>query len=114
MLTVTYDQHEVTLPAIALIEQNEVLFENHFAECRDIATMTDDEKGKLFYNFFQFKAHPLGGNKLFDKAYSHLEMHSHNFVSHWQKAEAEIIDNGYSYNCPDCGGSLHKMSNKIH
>ena len=76
--------------------------------------LDENEKGKLFYNFFQFKAHPLGGNKLFDKAYSHLEMHSHNFVSHWQKAEAEIIDNGYSYNCPDCGGSLHKMSNKIH
>ena len=73
-----------------------------------------DQNGKVPYNFLQFKAHPLGGNKLFDKAYSHLEMHSHNFVSHWQKAEAEIIDNGYSYNCPDCDGSLHKMSNKIH
>jgi molybdopterin/thiamine biosynthesis adenylyltransferase len=76
--------------------------------------LDENEKGKLFYNFFQFKAHPLGGNKLFDKAYKPLGMSAHNFVSHWQKAEAEIIENGYSYNCPDCGGRLHKMANKIY
>lgn len=73
-----------------------------------------DEKGKLVYNFFQFKVHPQGGNNLFDKSYKSLGMSAHNFVSHWQKAEAEIIDNGYSYNCPDCGGSLHEMATKFY
>lgn len=59
------------------------------------------------YNFFQFKAHPMGGNNLFNKAYSHLGMHSHNFVSYWQNAEAELKINGYDYDCPDCKGTLH-------
>ncbi len=65
-----------------------------------------DENGAL-PNFFQFKAHPSGGNVLFDKAYEHLGVHSHNFVSYWQKAEAELKINGYDYDCPDCNGSLH-------
>lgn len=58
-------------------------------------------------NFFQFKAHPFGGNTLFDEAYFHLGIHSHNFVSYWQNAEAELKINGYDYDCPDCNGSLH-------
>lgn len=67
-----------------------------------------DEKGAV-PNFFQFKAHPNGGNTLFDNVYSHLGMHSHNFVSYWQKAEAELKINGYDYDCPDCKGSLHYL-----
>lgn len=65
-----------------------------------------DEKGTV-PNFFQFKAHPFGGNTLFDKAYFHLGKHSHNFVSYWQSADAELKINGYNYDCPDCNGSLH-------
>lgn len=63
------------------------------------------------YNFFQFKAHPMGGNNLFNKAYSNLGMHSHNFVSYWQNAEAELKINGYDYDCPDCKGTLHHAVN---
>lgn len=73
-----------------------------------------DGKRNVPYNFFQFKVHPQGGNNLFDKSYKSLGMSAHNFVSHWQKAEAEIIDNGYSYNCPDCDGSLHEMATKFY
>ncbi len=63
------------------------------------------------FNFFQFKAHPMGGNSLFNKAYSHLTMHAHNFVSHWQNAEAELKIHGYDYDCPDCRGTLHYIVN---
>ena len=70
-----------------------------------------DQKGKIPYNFFQFKAHPLGGNSLFDKAYEHLNGNAQNFISYWQKADAELKINGYSYDCPDCDGALH---HKIH
>lgn len=63
------------------------------------------------YNFFQFKAHPMGGNNLFNKAYSHLGMHSQNFVSYWQNAEAELKIHGYDYDCPDCKGTLHHSVN---
>lgn len=66
-----------------------------------------DKDGKVQFNFFQFKAHPNGGNKLFDSAYSHLGMHARNFVSYWQSADAELKINGYDYDCPDCNGSLH-------
>lgn len=65
-----------------------------------------DEKGTV-PNFFQFKVHPNGGNTLFDRAYSNLGTHSHNFVSYWQSADAELKINGYNYDCPDCNGSLH-------
>ena len=64
---------------------------------------------KIDYNFFQFKLSPLGGNKLFDNAYENLGMNAHNFISYWQKVDAEILENGYEYNCPDCGGKLHKL-----
>lgn len=67
--------------------------------------------GTTPYNFFQFKAHPMGGNNLFNKAYSHLKMHSHNFISYWQNAEAELKINGYDYDCPDCKGTLHHAVN---
>ncbi|MBN8643468.1 MAG: ThiF family adenylyltransferase [Flavobacteriales bacterium] len=67
--------------------------------------------GSTPFNFFQFKAHPVGGNKLFDKAYSHLRMNAHNFVSHWQNAEAELKIHGYDYDCPDCKGNLHHAVN---
>ncbi len=63
------------------------------------------------YNFFQFKAHPMGGNNLFGRAYSNLGMHSHNFVSYWQNAEAELKVTGYDYDCPDCKGTLHHAVN---
>lgn len=65
-----------------------------------------NEEGRVLFNFFQFVAHPNGGNKLFNDAYSQLGMHSHNFISYWQKAEAELRINGYEYDCPDCKGSL--------
>lgn len=67
--------------------------------------------GATTYNFFQFKAHPMGGNNLFNKAYTNLGMHSHNFVSYWQNAEAELKINGYDYDCPDCKGTLHHAVN---
>lgn len=63
------------------------------------------------YNFFQFKAHPMGGNNLFGKAYSHLGMHSGIFMSYWQNAEAELMVTGYDYDCPDCQGQLHHAVN---
>lgn len=65
------------------------------------------KRGTTPPNFFQFKAHPFGGNKLFDNAYCQLDIHSHNFVSYWQSADAELKINGYNYDCPDCNGSLH-------
>ena len=86
----------------------------------DVKTMNEYElfwdslvskDGSTPYNFFQFKAHPMGGNNLFNKAYSHLGMHSHNFVSYWQNAEAELKINGYDYDCPDCKGQLHHAVN---
>ena len=86
----------------------------------DVKTMNEYElfwnslvskDGLTPYNFFQFKAHPMGGNNLFDKAFSHLEMHSHNFVSYWQNAEAELKINGYDYDCSDCNGTLHHAVN---
>lgn len=67
--------------------------------------------GATPYNFFQFKAHPMGGNNLFNKAYSNLGMHSHSFVSYWQNAEAELKVTGYDYDCPDCQGQLHPAVN---
>lgn len=63
------------------------------------------------YNFFQFKTHPFGGNILFDKAYEHLGGSAQNFISFWQKANAELKINGYGYDCPDCNGILH---HKLH
>lgn len=65
------------------------------------------KQGSTPLNFFQFKVHPMGGNKLFEKAYSHLGMSAHNFTSYWQNAEAELKINGYDYDCPDCNGKLH-------
>ncbi|NMR34963.1 ThiF family adenylyltransferase [Chryseobacterium aquaticum] len=70
-----------------------------------------DKNDQVHYNFFQFKAHPFGGNILFDKAYEHLNGNAQNFISYWQKADAELKVNGYDYDCPDCNGLLH---NKIH
>lgn len=66
-----------------------------------------DKDGIIHHNFFQFKAHPLGGNTLFDNAYNSLGMTAHNFMSYWQKADAELLINGYDYDCPDCKGKLH-------
>lgn len=70
-----------------------------------------DENDQVSYNFFQFKAHPFGGNSLFDKAYEHLNGKAQNFISFWQNPDAELKVNGYSYDCPDCNGILH---HKIH
>lgn len=69
--------------------------------------MKDETRTYIPFNFFQFKVQKWGGNQLFDKAYSHLGMHAHNFVSFWQSADAELKINGYDYDCPDCNGSLH-------
>lgn len=69
--------------------------------------MKDEKRTSIPFNFFQFKVQSWGGNILFNKAYSHLGMHSHNFVSYWQRADAELKINGYNYDCPDCNGSLH-------
>jgi len=67
--------------------------------------------GATAYNFFQFKTHPMGGNSLFDKAYGHLKMNAHNFISYWQTADAELKITGYDYDCPDCKGTLHHVVN---
>ena len=66
-----------------------------------------DKNDQVSYNFFQFKAHPFGGNKLFEEAYNSFGHHSENFISYWQKADAELKINGYDYDCPDCNGILH-------
>jgi molybdopterin/thiamine biosynthesis adenylyltransferase len=84
-----------------------ILFGGHFNEYELFWDYMKDKDGKISQNFFQFKAHPMGGNNLFSKAYSHLGMHSQNFVSYWQNAEAELRINGYDYDCPDCKGTLH-------
>lgn len=68
-----------------------------------------DKNDQVSYNFFQFKAHPFGGNSLFDKAYEHLNGNAQNFISYWQKADAELKINGYDYDCPDCNGKLHNL-----
>lgn len=68
-----------------------------------------DENDQVSYNFFQFKAHPFGGNQLFEEAYKSSGSHSENFVSYWQKADAELKTNGYHYDCPDCNGKLHHL-----
>ena len=68
-----------------------------------------DKNDQVSYNFFQFKAHPFGGNSLFDKAYEHLGGNAQNFISYWQKADAELKINGYDYDCPDCNGRLHNL-----
>lgn len=87
---------------------------------KDVKTMNEYEvfwdslvskDGTTPYNFFQFKAHPMGGNNLFDKAYSHLGKHSGVFMSYWQNAEAELKIHGYDYDCPDCKGTLHHSVN---
>ena len=70
-----------------------------------------DKDEIVHYNFLQFKANPIGGNTLFDNAYNVLGRTSQNFISYWQKADAELKINGYDYDCPDCNGKLH---NKIH
>ena len=70
-----------------------------------------DENDQVSYNFFQFKAHPFGGNSLFDKAYEHLNGKAQTFISFWQNPDAELKINGYDYNCPDCKGILH---HKLH
>ncbi|MCA0349572.1 MAG: ThiF family adenylyltransferase [Bacteroidetes bacterium] len=67
--------------------------------------------GTTPYNFYQFKAHPMGGNNLFNKAYSHFGKHSGVFMSYWQNAEAELKIHGYDYDCPDCKGTLHHAVN---
>lgn len=86
----------------------------------DVKTMNEYElfwnslvskDGATAYNFFQFKAHPMGGNNLFDKAYSHLGKHSGIFMSYWQNAEAELKIHNYDYDCPDCKGTLHHVVN---
>ena len=66
-----------------------------------------DENDQVSYNFFQFKAHPFGGNSLFDKAYEHLNGKAQTFISFWQNPDAELKINGYDYDCPDCNGILH-------
>ena len=65
-------------------------------------------KGIIDTSFFQFKAHPLGGNGFFEKAFDNLGINAHNFVSYWQKVEAEIPENDYEL-CPDCKGKLHEL-----
>lgn len=65
--------------------------------------------GVIDYNFFHFKAHPLGGNKLFDKFFSNPNHQSGLFSSYFQMADAELITNGYGYDCPDCKGQLEQQ-----
>ena len=57
--------------------------------------------GKLNWNFMQFKAHPLGGNRLFDENFKNLGRRANNFVSCWQEVHPERKPQ-YPYDCPDC------------
>mgnify|MGYP005996462501 CR=1 FL=1 len=57
--------------------------------------------GELNWNFMQFKAHPLGGNRLFDESFKDLGRRANNLVSCWQEVHAERKPQ-YSYDCPDC------------
>ncbi|MGB1295741.1 MAG: ThiF family adenylyltransferase [Flavobacteriales bacterium] len=66
-----------------------------------------DENKKAF-NYFHHKAHPKGGNHLFDKAYGHLEGKANLFMSHWQQVEPELKPE-YDYDCPDCKGKLNEL-----
>jgi len=68
------------------------------------------EDGICYYNFFQFKAHPLGGNQLFDTAFGGLEKNTPLFNSYWQKVTPELIKTGYAYDCPDCKGQLLELT----
>jgi molybdopterin/thiamine biosynthesis adenylyltransferase len=93
--------------ALAILHRNNQV--NDFGELLEFASFFNELKNKngfIDYNFFQFKAHPLGGNQLFDKAYLDLGMKSQNFVPYWQKIDAEIPENGYKI-CPDCKGKLN-------
>ena len=98
--------------ALAILHRNHPV--NDGDESLEFAQFFNEMKNKndiIEYNFFQFKVHPLGGNTLFDKAYKNSDMNSHNFVSYWQKIEAEIPKNGYKL-CPDCRGKLQKLTLK--
>jgi len=66
--------------------------------------------GIITHNFFQFKAHPLGGNQLFETAFDSLGTHTFNFMSYWQKVEPELKITGYDYDCPDCQGKLYALT----
>lgn len=88
-----------------------ILFGEHFNEYELFWDNMKDRDGKISQNFFQFKAHPMGGNNLFNKAYSNLGMHSGIFMSYWQNALAELKVTGYDYDCPDCKGTLHHAVN---
>lgn len=91
--------------AMAIIHRNQKISQKELAHF--FKGMMNNEK--VDYNFFQFKVHPDGGNSLFDKAFDELGMNAHNFVSYWQKVDAEIPENGYDYVCPDCQGKLHEL-----
>ncbi len=108
--------------AISILHQNH--FEKISAEIHGAPIHLVPKKNESFYllhsltrgsdtidnNFFQFKAHPLGGNKLFKTAFGSLGMSTNSFVSFWQEIEAEIPKNGYEL-CPDCNGILHELCN---
>lgn len=100
--------HRVIIMGPLLLNYKE---KSKFNEAELLFDAMQKEGRKIPYNFFQFKAHPLGGNQLFDNAYEHLNGKAQNFISFWQKADAELKINGYDYNCPDCNGILH---HKIH
>lgn len=65
------------------------------------------KNGVIDYNFFQFKVHPNGGNKLFDNAYKNFIRQARIFTPYFQKVEPELKSFGYDYDCPDCQGKLH-------
>ncbi|UOY05012.1 ThiF family adenylyltransferase [Muricauda sp. SCSIO 64092] len=67
-----------------------------------------NDDGSLDWNFLQFKAHPEGGNPLFDRNFGALGKRASNFVSHWQQVEPELKP-AYPYDCPDCQGVLNEL-----
>lgn len=66
------------------------------------------DENKKAYNYFHHKAHPNGGNILFDKAYGSLGGKANLFMSHWQKVSPELKPE-YNYDCPDCKGVLKAL-----
>ncbi len=67
------------------------------------------KNGVIDRNFFQFKAHPDGGNRLFDAAFENSSANTPVFQSFWQSVEPELKLTGYDYDCPDCMGKLLEM-----
>lgn len=67
-----------------------------------------DADGVLRHNLLQFKVHPLGGNPLFEQAYTSLGEVAQLFTPMWQEIEPELLPD-YEKDCPDCKGTLNEL-----